>query len=101
MTIQITYQQTGRTKAIEPGCSLLTAFKCHNVPVAYSCEAATCGTCVVRIDQGAELLTPMDDIEHCTLLAHGYDGQSDPRYRLACQAMLAKHGALTVHNKPG
>lgn len=99
MAIDITYRQTGRTRAIEPGCSLLVAFKCHNIPVAYSCEAATCGTCVVRIDSGVDLLTPMEDEEHRVLVALGYDGKADPRYRLSCQAWLKGHGKLTVHNK--
>ncbi|MEO7994172.1 MAG: 2Fe-2S iron-sulfur cluster-binding protein [bacterium] len=99
MTCRITYERLHRTKDIEPGCSLLAAFKHHNIDVAYSCEAATCGTCVVRIDAGQELLTPMDSEESTTLVAAGYEGAADPRYRLACQAYLKGHGELKVFNK--
>lgn len=99
MPVHITYSRTGQTRVIEPGCSLLMAFKLHGIEVAYSCENATCGTCVVRVDAGLDLLTPMDEIEHRLLLALGYDGQSDPRYRLACQAQLKASGKLAVFNK--
>ena len=99
MSCAITYARIGRTKEIAPGCSLLAAFKLHNVPIAYSCEMADCGTCVVRIETGQECLTPMDEIEDATLRRYGYAGASDPQHRLACQAMIRRDGALTVRNK--
>ncbi|HYE79299.1 MAG TPA: 2Fe-2S iron-sulfur cluster-binding protein [bacterium] len=102
MLCRITYARIQRTKEIAPGIPLLQAFKTHNVPVAYSCEKADCGTCVVRIDQGADCLSPMSALEDVTLRARGYEGLADPRYRLACQAILEHDGDLTVFNKvPG
>lgn len=53
-------------------------------PVAFSCRAATCGTCKVEILEGQELLEPPGDAERemlALLRARGHE-------RLACQARV-------------
>ena len=55
-------------------------------PVPFSCRDATCGTCLIEILQGAELLEPPAQSEAELLSALDYP----PRLRLACQAELTR-----------
>ena len=99
MPCAITYQRTGKTLAIETGGRLLDAFRHHNVPVHYSCEDATCGTCIVRIVSGMNSLSSMGERERALLAASGYLEEGCEGYRLACQARIERPGALTVAHK--
>ncbi len=53
--------------------------------VPYSCRSASCGTCRVRVVNGAEALAPPDEDEREVLTMFG-DG---PDVRLCCQLVLA------------
>lgn len=66
----------------------------HRAPISFSCRGGTCGTCRVRVLDGAALLEPPRARERETLAYFG-DG---PDVRLACVARAARgaSGALRL-----
>lgn len=81
-------QITGHT-----GQTLLDAFRTQNQPHANLCSGrGRCGTCAVRILEGAQDLAPATPLEQATLdrLEYGAD------IRLACQVPLLARGTLEV-----
>lgn len=67
------------------GLSLLELSRANDVPHAQVCSGrGRCGTCRVRIDAGAQSLSPRNDIERAVLARVGA-GEDD---RLACQARV-------------
>lgn len=64
-----------------------------DAPVPFSCRSATCGTCLVRVTQGGELLDPIGPDERSVLEA--LDAPSDAR--LACRArVIGSRGSIVV-----
>jgi 2Fe-2S ferredoxin len=59
-------------------------------PIPFSCRSATCGTCLIEILQGAELLEPAGRAEAELLHLLTYP----PQMRLACQAELKSADGL-------
>jgi len=53
-------------------------------PVSFSCRGATCGTCLVHVVQGRELLEEPGAIEKAFLAELGLDDS----HRLACQTEI-------------
>jgi phthalate 4,5-dioxygenase reductase subunit len=49
----ITWQPTGSTIPVSGTQTALTALRQHGIPVDSSCEAGTCGTCILRLLKGA------------------------------------------------
>ena len=64
-------------------------------PVPFSCRAATCGSCVCRVLEGAELLEPAEADEAELLDLMGVDGE----VRLVCQARF-RAGSGQVRVRP-
>lgn len=63
---------------------LLDACDEARAPLAFSCRSASCGTCLVAVLAGAELLEPpRPDEREVLALADAHPGQ-----RLACQAVV-------------
>jgi ferredoxin len=68
----------------DPGVSLLAAALGTNLPLKHRCGGhARCGTCRAIVEEGAEHLSPMADIERQVLEILG----ADPRERLCCQSL--------------
>jgi ferredoxin len=62
-------------------------------PVPFSCRDASCGTCLVRVLEGAALLAPPNLHEARLLVRLG----GGPDARLACQARIARgDGVLRI-----
>jgi ferredoxin len=57
-----------------------------------ACRGATCGTCLVRVQRGRELLEPPADPERQTLATLG----RGPEYRLACQLVCLGSGEVEL-----
>jgi ferredoxin len=56
-------------------------------PVAFSCRSATCGTCLVVVLEGGDLLSPPERDE-AEILALFAEPSSPFAQRLACQAKM-------------
>lgn len=73
------------------GCNLLDVCHEHDLPIEFSCRGGSCGTCLVRVLEGAENLSPHTDPESVLLP----DLVEDPsEYRLACQSVV--HGSVRI-----
>ncbi|MCC6554784.1 MAG: (2Fe-2S)-binding protein [Polyangiaceae bacterium] len=72
------------------GGRVLDACDDARAPVAFSCRAATCGTCRVDVLAGAHLLAPPADDERDLLERLG----AAPAQRLACQAIALPGAGL-------
>jgi ferredoxin len=68
-----------------PGARLIDLCDQHRSPVPFSCRGTSCGTCCVRVHEGAALLDDAGDEELNLVEALGYSGDT---HRLACTAKL-------------
>jgi len=79
------------------GLSILELARLSGVPHAHVCSGrGRCGTCRVRVDAGADQLSPMSGDERATLARVGA-GQGE---RLACQARVADSGVVATRLLP-
>jgi adenylate cyclase len=79
------------------GLSLLELSRLSDVPHAHVCSGrGRCGTCRVRIDSGAEHLSPMTQDERGTLARVGAEAGE----RLACQARVTGSGVVATRVLP-
>lgn len=79
------------------GLSILELSRLGDVPHAHVCSGrGRCGTCRVRIESGAEQLTPMNEAERGTL-ARVHAGAGE---RLACQARVTGSGVVVTRVLP-
>jgi ferredoxin len=98
MTVRIrVLAASGRTElaatSAPAGERLMDALDEVRSPVPFSCRSATCGSCLVEVVAGAELLRPPRDEERAFLGALG----AGSRNRLACRAVIeGDDGALDV-----
>ena len=93
-TLTIDPSSFGEGRSIEApgGGRLLDLCDEARAPIPFSCRSATCGTCRVRVREGAGLLEPSDAAEKETLEIFG----GPPDTRLACVARV-RAGAGQVH----
>jgi len=79
------------------GLSILELSRLGDVPHAHVCSGrGRCGTCRVRVEAGAQSLSPKGDIERATL-ARVRAGDAD---RLACQARVLGSGVAVTRLLP-
>jgi adenylate cyclase len=79
------------------GLSILELSRLGDVPHAHVCSArGRCGTCRVRIESGAEHLTPVSEFERGTLARVGAGAGE----RLACQARVKASGVVATRVLP-
>jgi len=79
------------------GLSILELSRLNDVPHAHVCSGrARCGTCRVRVDGNADLLTPLGDLERQTLTRL----HADEGVRLACQARVLGSGVSVTRLLP-
>lgn len=82
---KVTFKNTGAAADVKPGTALKDVTKANKWPVAYGCEDGACGTCMVKIVEGGENLSKMEEKEKATLQAMGMDTST---YRLCCQCKV-------------
>lgn len=73
------------TMHANPGALLVDACDEYRAPIEFSCRAASCSTCRVRVVYGHELLAAPDEFERELIAAS--DGDAAIRY--CCAAKLA------------
>jgi adenylate cyclase len=79
------------------GLSILELSRLNHVPHAHVCSGrARCGTCRVRVEAGADKLSPIEEIERATL-ARVEAGEA---VRLACQARVLGDGVAVTRVLP-
>ena len=59
--------------------------------VLFACKSATCGSCMVKVQQGMENLEEQNEAEKTGLQAFG----TDQKHRLMCQCKIKK-GEITI-----
>jgi ferredoxin len=81
---------------VPSGARLMDVCDELHAPVAFSCRDANCGTCVVEVPRGGELLSNATKSERDVLhLAGAREG-----CRLACQArIVADRGVIRIRAK--
>jgi len=88
---KITFKKTGQTVDTAAGKMLKDVVKEQDWPVAFGCENGVCGTCLIKVSEGAKNLSPTEGNEKQTLGAMGID---DGNHRLTCQCKI--NGDATI-----
>lgn len=88
---KITFSNTGQTAEAETGSSLTELIQKNGWPIPFGCENGICGTCLIKISEGAANLNEPNEHEAQTLKAMG---KADGMHRLACQCRI--NGDMTI-----
>jgi ferredoxin len=92
--IRVRFEPAGFEIDAEPGEAIIDITDANPAAdVPYSCRAATCGTCRVRVVEGGEALSAAE-IEEIEVL--DIFGESPEEVRLCCQARLVGGAAARV-----
>lgn len=90
---RVRFEPSGYETEMASGAAFIDLTDEHpEAEVPYSCRSASCGTCRVRVKQGAEAMLPPEDDELEVLEIFGDEGD----VRLCCQLKLAKETDLVV-----
>jgi len=88
---KVTFKNTGASVEVPAGTALKDVTKNNNWSIAYGCEDGMCGTCMIKVAEGKENLSPMENKEKDTLSSMGMDINV---YRLCCQCKV--NGDCTI-----
>jgi ferredoxin len=83
-TIEILANDLGPAVVVDAEGPLVDICDDARAPIDFSCRSASCGTCLVEVLTGADLLAPPAPDEREVL--HIFD--APPTHRLACQAIV-------------
>jgi ferredoxin len=94
MPVTITFEPSGVTGMVATGTYLIDAAKRLGAPVGAGCMRGKgeCSTCVVKVNAGADLLSPPGSIEQTFLSQE----QLEESLRLACHVKLEGEGEVVV-----
>ncbi|HEY8228226.1 MAG TPA: 2Fe-2S iron-sulfur cluster binding domain-containing protein [Pyrinomonadaceae bacterium] len=94
MPVTITFEPSGVTGMVATGTYLIDAAKRLGAPVGAGCMRGKgeCSTCIVKVNAGADLLSPPGSIEQTFLTQE----QLDQSLRLACHAKLEGDGEVVL-----
>ncbi len=88
---KVKYTNTGEEVEVENGTSLQKVTQDKGWHIPFGCEDGLCGTCVVKVTEGKDNLSKVEEKEEMTLTAMGvFDGD----HRLACQCKI--DGDITI-----
>jgi 2Fe-2S ferredoxin len=89
----VRFLPSGYTCEVKVGTALVDTCDEHpEAEVPFSCRSASCGTCRVRVKEGAALLSKAQDDELDVLDVFG-DGKD---VRLCCQVQVVGEGSLVL-----
>jgi ferredoxin len=92
--IRVRFEPSGLEVDAEPGEAIMDITDANPAAdVPYSCRAATCGTCRVRVIEGGDALSvaDIDEIEVLDIF-----GDTPDEVRLCCQTKLVDGAATQV-----
>jgi len=93
-TIRVRFEPSGFEVDAQPGEAIMDITDMHPAAeVPYSCRAATCGTCRVRVLEGGNGLSTPDTYELEVLEMFG---DTPDKVRLSCQVKLIASAATRV-----
>lgn len=96
-TCSVSFPDTQYLPVVMPEASNLSQqLSSINSPVLFGCRTGICGTCLVEIEQGLELLDAVSDDEREVLEVYA---PNNPKARLACQIRLTNNIALKKLNQ--
>lgn len=80
---------------VKPEATFLDLALKNRIPISHTCEGmGTCGTCLIRFEEGAENLEPRNEVEQEIADARGLPANE----RLACQTTCFAPATVTVRN---
>lgn len=92
----ITVRNLGKTITASPAISILNTLMREGVDIQHVCGGkAECGTCRIRIVEGAHFMSPIGERERVRLAAIG----NPPDTRLACQSYIFRDVVIEIPEK--
>jgi ferredoxin len=88
---KVTFKDTGDEIEAAKGAELKDVTKDNGWPIAYGCEDGVCGTCIVKVEEGQDNLSPKEEVEDQTLEMMC---MNDGEHRLCCQCKV--NGDITI-----
>ncbi|CAN5463621.1 hypothetical protein BH09PSE5_BH09PSE5_22620 [soil metagenome] len=86
----------GRCVPLKTGTSVLSALESCGAAIQAGCRAGACGADPIAITDGADCLSPVNDVENATLQRLGHASNT----RMACMARMRRAGTVTIELKP-
>jgi len=88
----IVFEDDGIEEDFPAGKLLQYAIEESGADIIFGCREGGCATCIVRIIEGAEHLSPPTDAEHSTL----EEAELDSGLRLSCQVTIIGDGRVVI-----
>jgi ferredoxin len=73
-----------KTYDVEDNYAMIDMCEDHDTSILFGCRDGACGACMIRVIEGAEHLSPMEDHEKDFLETMA----AEPNERLACQCKV-------------
>ena len=89
---KVTIVTDKKTIDVPDGYALIDMCEDHDTSILFGCRDGACGACMVRVLEGAENLSPMQDDERDFLETMA----AEPNERLACQCKVRGDVKLEV-----
>ena len=90
---KVTFDMDGIDTDVDEGAELADVCREAGSSIPFGCTNGICGTCIVKVTEGADNLNEKDPEEELTLEMFGAD---KPEHRLACQCTVK--GDITLDN---
>ena len=91
---KVVYSNNSEEVEVDSGTELRKVTQDKGWHIPYGCEDGLCGTCVVKVAEGADNLSDVEEKEEMTLTAMGvFDGE----HRLACQCKVNGDVKIETH----
>lgn len=91
--IEIKFEDTGKVIQTAAGRRLVDICDEFSTHLLFGCRSAACGTCLIEVLDGQDVLSPVTEEEEVLIdaLAEG-----NPRARLGCQCTV--NGSVTIRS---
>lgn len=90
---KVSFDMDGIETEVDEGENIVDVARQAGSSIPFGCTNGICGTCIVKVTEGADNLSQKDAEEELTLEMFGAD---KPEHRLACQCKVS--GDVTLDN---